>query len=86
MDTKFFDEYQEKLLEWQKKFFDTWLENVGNDKLPETWENALELQQKMIKNYLEAQETASKMVLEAQKKFWDQYFESMRKQPAATPA
>ena len=40
----------------------------------------------MLKNYMEAQETASKMVLDAQKRFWDQYFDSMRKQPAGTPA
>jgi hypothetical protein len=86
MDTKFVEEYQDKLLEWQKKFFDAWLENMGEGKFPETYEKSVEFQEKMISNYLEAQETASKMVLDTQKKLWNQYFESMRKQVAATPA
>ena len=46
MDTKAFEEYQKELLEWQKKFFDAWLENVGSDKLPQTWEKTIEFQEK----------------------------------------
>ncbi len=86
MDTKMFEEYQAKLLEWQKKFFDSCLENMGDYKLPETWEKAVEYQEKMVTNYMEAQESASKMVLDSQKKLWEQYFESVRKQSAAAAA
>jgi hypothetical protein len=79
MDTKFVEEYQEKLLEWQKNFFDTWLDSMKNEKMPENWDKALDLQEKVVKNYLEAQETATKLAFDLQKKFWDQYFETMHK-------
>ncbi len=85
MDTKFVEDYQAKLLEWQKNFFDTWLDSIKNEKMPETWDKALEMQEKVIKNYLEAQEAATKMTFELQKKFWDQYFEAMHK-PVASAA
>lgn len=86
MDTKFFEEYQDKLLDFQKNFFDTWLKNMGDAKLPEAWDKSVEVQEKMVENYLEAQETASKLVLDAQKKMWNQYFETLNKKPVATVA
>jgi hypothetical protein len=84
MDTKYVEEYQDKLLEYQKKFLETCLETMGGGTLPETWEKSLEFQEKMVNNYLEAQEATTKMFLDAQRKMWDQYFKSMRKQPVAT--
>lgn len=85
MDTKFFEEYQTQLLDWQKKFFSTWLESFPKGateiKLTDTFETSVKLQEEMVKSYLEAQEKSATMMLEAQKQFWDNYFETIRKQP-----
>jgi hypothetical protein len=37
-----------------------------------------------VKNYLEAQEKTSQMMIESQRQFWKDYFDMMRKSPAAT--
>lgn len=83
MDTTYFEEYQKQFMEWQKKFFDNWLENVSTGKnafkLPENMDKGLEVQEELVGNYLAAQETAVKLALETQKKFWDSYFELMKK-------
>jgi len=85
MDTKFFEEYQAQLLDWQKKFFSTWMEGfpkgVTEIKLTDTFETSVKLQEEMVKSYLEAQEKSATMMLEAQKQFWNNYFETIRKQP-----
>ena len=87
MDTKYFDEYLQQLSEWQKKLFDTWMANLPNGKtdinLSETFEKNLQVQEELVKTYLEAQKKASEMMMDTQKQFWDQYFETMRKK---TPA
>lgn len=86
MDTKFFEEYQAQLLDWQKKFFSTWAESLPKGtaqiNLTDTFETSLKLQEEMVKAYLENQEKSATMMLEAQKQFWDNYFETARKQPA----
>jgi len=88
MDTKFFDEYQAQLLDWQKKFFDTWLESLPKGsaevKLTDTFETSLKLQEEMVKSYLEAQEKAASTMLETQKQFWDNYFQALRQRPVTT--
>jgi polyhydroxyalkanoate synthesis regulator protein len=90
MDTKYVEEYMKQFTDWQKKFFETWTEAMPNMaeglKMPETVEKGLEMQEEMVKNYLEAQETATKLALESQKKFWDNYFELARKNPMVKPA
>lgn len=86
MDTKFFEDYQKQLGDWQKKFFDTWLENFPNGKmelnLSENFEKTLKFQEEAVKNYLEAQEKTTQMMLEAQKQFWADYFEMLRQKTA----
>ncbi len=85
MDTKYFEEYQRQFAEWQKKFFETWLETLPNGvngfKTPETWDKSLEFQKDLVENYLKAQKTATELALETQKKFWEGYFEMMQKIP-----
>lgn len=85
MDTKFFEEYQKQLLDWQKKFFSTWLESLPTGQMElnvsDTFETTLKFQEELVKSYLEAQQKTSQMMLEAQKQFWDKYFEMIRKQP-----
>jgi hypothetical protein len=36
---------------------------------------SIEVQEQLIKSYLEAQENATKVALETQRKFWDSYFD-----------
>ena len=82
MDTKIFEDYQKEFSEWQKKFVDSWTTNLPNAKdfkVPETFDKGVEMQQELVTQYLEAQETAIKLSLETQKKFWDGYFDLMRK-------
>ena len=90
MDTKLFEDYQKQLSDWQKKFFDAWIENMpsGGTSLDfkENFEKALKVQEELVQTYIETQEKTTQMMLEAQKRFWDQYFETMRKQPIATAA
>ena len=86
MNTKFFEEYQTQLLDWQKKIFSTWLENLpkvsAEIDLSETVETNVKLQEEMVKSYLEAQEKSATLMFDAQKQFWDNYFEVLRQQPA----
>ncbi len=82
MDTKIFEDYQKQFTEWQKKFVDTWLSTLpsaNSFKVPENLGQGIEVQQQLVTQYLEAQETAIKLSLETQKKFWEGYFELMRK-------
>lgn len=85
MDTTFFQDYQTQLLNWQKKFFETWMESLPKGtaeiKLTDTLETSLKLQEEMVKSYLEAQEKSATMMVEAQKQFWNNYFDAMRQQP-----
>lgn len=92
LDTKMFDEYQKQLNEWQsqftdwqKRFFDTWLESMSTDgkdmKFTDTFKKTVDIQQEFISNYIEAQQKASQFALESQQKFWDNYFELVRKAP-----
>jgi hypothetical protein len=91
MDTKFFDEYQKQLREWQKKLVDTWIESLPNGKkelnFSENFEKALKLQEEAVKTYLEVQEKTTQTIIESQKQFWTDYFEMMRTKAAdKTPA
>jgi hypothetical protein len=97
MYTTYFDEYQKQFSEWQqqfsnwqKKFFDTWLDNLPNGKaevdLSDAFDKTLKFQQDLVAAYLETQEKSSKMMLDSQKKFWDDYFDRLRKQSASTKA
>ena len=85
MDTKYLEEYLQQLSEWQKKFFDTWVQNLpdlkNSLKMPESLEKGVDVQEQLVKNYLDAQETSTKLALETQKKFWESYFEMVRKSP-----
>lgn len=78
MDTKYVEEYQDKLLEWQKSFLDTCL-NMGEAKFPENLEESIKMQEKIVANQLEIQENFCKMVLDTQKELSNQYFDSLRK-------
>lgn len=85
---KQFSDYQKQLTEWQKKVFDTWLGSLPNVKgevnISEAFDKALDFQEEMVKSYLAAQEKTTQMMLETQKKFWEDYFEVLRKQPVAS--
>jgi hypothetical protein len=85
MDTKFLEEYQDQVREWQKKFFDTWVENFPKGKLEvnfsDNFEKVVQFQEEVVKAYLESQEKTTQMMLESQKQFWNNYFELMRKKP-----
>ncbi|RUR72335.1 hypothetical protein PCC6912_63750 [Chlorogloeopsis fritschii PCC 6912] len=95
MYTTYFDEYQKQFNEWQKQFsdwqktfLDTCLENLPNmqreENLSEAFNKSLDFQEEIVKSFLEAQEKNNQMMLDAQKKFWEDYFERMRKKPTAT--
>ncbi|AIE74434.1 MULTISPECIES: hypothetical protein [unclassified Synechocystis] len=85
MNAQFFEEYQTQLLDWQKKFFSTWMESLPKGtaeiKLTDTIETSLKLREEIVKIYLEAQEKSATMMINAQKQFWDNYFQSLRQQP-----
>jgi hypothetical protein len=92
LDPKVFDEYQQQLNEWQtqftqwqKRFLDNWLETLPKDgkevNFSETFKKTVDIQQEFISNYMEAQQKASKFALESQQKFWDNYFDLVRKTP-----
>ncbi len=85
MDTNFFEEYQKQFSQWQNKFFDTWVESIpdGENKvnLSDTFEKTLSLQQDLVETALKTQKVSMEMAMEAQEKFWDQYFELLRRMP-----
>lgn len=87
MDTKYFEDYQKQFVEMQQKFLGTWLGSLPNGqnafKLPDTLDQGIEIQEEVVRNYLAAQETAVKLALETQKKFWDNYFELLKKATSA---
>lgn len=87
MDTKFFEEYQKQLLQWQRTFFNTWLESLPKATLEvdvnDTFATTLKLQEETVKAFLETQEKTTQMMLEAQKQFWNSYFNLLQKEPAA---
>ncbi|MGK7931994.1 MAG: thylakoid-associated protein [Microcystaceae cyanobacterium] len=86
MDTKLFEDYQKQVLDCQKKLFDTWLDNLPSGKvsfnLSDNFEKTVEMQKELVTSYLEVQEKTSSMLLDAQKQLWDDYFETIKKQPA----
>lgn len=93
MFTTYFDEYQKQfsdwqkqVSDWQKKFFDTWLDNLpknmNDTDLSENFDKALNFQEELVKSYLEAQGKTTQMMLDAQQKFWNDYFEALRKKSA----
>lgn len=95
MYTTYFDEYQKQFTawqqqvgDWQKKFFDAWLENLPAGKadvnFSESFDQALKFQEDLVNTYLETQEKSSRMMLESQRKFWEDYFARMRQQSAST--
>ena len=88
MDTKFFEDYQKQLLQWQRIFFNTWLENLPKGTMEvnvnDTFATTIKLQEETIKAFLEAQEKTTQMMLEAQKQFWQNYFNLLEKEPVAT--
>ncbi|HEY9623119.1 MAG TPA: thylakoid-associated protein [Crinalium sp.] len=83
---KQFDDWQRHINDWQKQFFDAWTNNLPNTKddihFSEGFDKALGLQEEMVKSYLDAQEKANKMMLDSQRKFWNDYFETLRKKAA----
>lgn len=85
MDTKFFEDYQKQLLEWQRTFFNNWLENFPKGTLEvnvsDSFASTLKLQEETIKAFLETQEKTTQMMLEAQKQFWQNYFKLLAKEP-----
>lgn len=91
METKLFDDftkYQEQFFGMQKKFFDTWMDNLPTGKFSveysDNLEKTLAFQEEMVDNYLQFQEEAQKMLLETQKKFWKEYFDVLKKPMADT--
>lgn len=88
MDTKFFEEYQKQLLDWQKKFLNTWFESLPKATMDiditDPFKTTLKIQKELVQTYLEAQEKTTQMMLEAQKQFWGNYFESVEKEPVAS--
>jgi uncharacterized glyoxalase superfamily protein PhnB len=79
MYANYFEEYQKQLADWQKQFLSTWLGAIPSGKpvfeFPTSVTQSLEVQEQVVKSYLEAQENAAKVALETQKKFWDSYFD-----------
>jgi hypothetical protein len=90
MNTKYLDEYLKELTALQKRFFDSWLENVPNAKegldLSENLEKALKVQEDLVETYLETQRKTTEVLLNTQKQFWDDYFEVIRKVPTPVAA
>ncbi len=95
MFTTYFDEYQKQfsdwqkqVSDWQKRFFDTWLDNLpktmGDADLSESFDKALDFQEQLVKSYLEAEEKTIEMMLDAQRKFWNDYFKTLRRKSADT--
>lgn len=85
---KQFSEWQQQVTTWQKKVMDTWMTALPNMKgevnFSEGFEKALTFQEELVKSYLETQEQSARSLLDAQRKFWQDYFEQMRKQPNTT--
>ncbi|WP_013321448.1 hypothetical protein [Gloeothece verrucosa] len=87
MATQYFEEYQKQFIELQQKFFDTWLKSLPNGKdaikfpfpVPDAVDKSIEIQEELVNDYLAAQETAINLALDTQKKFWNNYFELMKK-------
>jgi hypothetical protein len=82
---KQFSEWQKQVVDWQKSYVDSWVANMPNGKgdvnFSDSFEKALSFQEELVKSYLDAQEKTTKMMLDAQRKFWDSYFEQLRKKP-----
>lgn len=87
---KQFNDWQKQVNDWQKQFFDTWVDSLPSTKdevnFSEGFDKALAFQEDLVKSYLEAQEKANKMMLDSQRKFWDDYFEALRKKSANSTA
>ncbi|AFY79163.1 hypothetical protein Ple7327_4020 [Pleurocapsa sp. PCC 7327] len=87
MDTKVFEDYQQEIANWQKKYFDIWLETipttVGNNTLnfSENFDKTMKFQEEVVKTSLEAQEKTAQMLIEIQRQFWNNYVDLLRKVP-----
>lgn len=85
MDTTSFEEYQKQFSQWQKQFFDIWVEKLpGADNqltLSEALEKTLSFQQTIVTTALKNQ----KVAIEAQEKLWENYFELLRNTPLMKP-
>ena len=86
MDTKLFEDYQKQMMDFQKKWFDTWMESIPNFKdaspLSEGFEQTLKVQEEIVNSYLDTQKQTTQMMLDAQKQLWTEYFKSMKKSVA----
>lgn len=82
---KQFYEWQKQYSEWQRKFFETWVQSYpagkGGVDFSESFIKALGFQEELVRSYLDAQEKTAQMMLDAQKKFWDDYFNALKKAP-----
>jgi len=80
---KQFSEWQQKTSEWQKQFFSNWMETLPNMKgevnFAESFDKALDFQEELVRSFLDAQEKTTRMMLDSQKKFWQDYFNQVRK-------
>jgi len=87
MDTKLFEDYQKQMMDFQKKWFDTWMESFPNLKdaspLSESFEQTLKMQEEMVNSYLDTQKQTNQMMLDAQKQLWTEYFKTMKKNVAS---
>jgi ATP-dependent Clp protease ATP-binding subunit ClpA len=87
MDTKVFEDYQQEIANWQKKYLDIWLETipttVGKNSLnfSENFDKALKFQEEVVKTSLEAQEKTAQMLIEIQRQFWNSYVDLLQKMP-----
>jgi vacuolar-type H+-ATPase catalytic subunit A/Vma1 len=83
MDTKLFEDYQKQMMDFQKKWFDTWMDSLSNLKdaspLSEGFEQTLKMQEEIVNSYLDTQKQTNQMMLDAQKQLWSEYFKTMKK-------
>ena len=83
MDTKLFEDYQKQMMDFQKKWFDTWMETLPSlqDAAPlsDSFEQTLKIQEEIVNSYLDTQKQTTQMMLDAQKQLWTEYFKTMQK-------
>ncbi|MGC9527369.1 MAG: thylakoid-associated protein [Limnospira sp.] len=87
MDTKLFEDYQKQMMDFQKKWFDTWMESFPSLKdaspLSDNFEQTLKIQEEIVNSYLDTQKQTNQMMLDAQKQLWTEYFKTMQKSLAS---
>ncbi|ELR98070.1 hypothetical protein [Gloeocapsa sp. PCC 73106] len=86
MDVNFFEEYQKQLNQWQKEFFETWLNNfTGTENqlnFSDSIDKTLSFQQAFVETTLKNQKLAIETTISTQEKLWENYFEMLRKMTA----